>query len=183
MIAYWLHELGLIDSFEVREIAPGSSLYQACVRKSHGSPETLLTDVGFGVSQVLPVIVLLYYVPEGSIVLMEQPEIHLHPSVQSGLADVMLAVARRRRVQIIVESHSEHLLRRFQRRAAEGDISSSDIKLYFVSNSDGVAALNDLQLNEWGQIENWPEHFFGDEMGEVAAISKASLERRIDVSR
>ena len=183
MIAYWLHELGLIDSFEVREIAPASSLYQACVRKSRGSPETLLTDVGFGVSQVLPVIVLLYYVPEGSIVLMEQPEIHLHPSVQSGLADVMLAVARRRRVQIIVESHSEHLLRRFQRRAAEGNISSSDMKLYFVSNSDGAAVLNDLQLNEWGQIENWPEHFFGDEMGEVAAISKASLERRIDVSR
>ena len=69
-----------------------------------------MTDVGFGVSQVLPVLVLLYYVPEGSIVLMEQPEIHLHPSVQSDLADVMLEVAHDIvEVQIIVESHSEHL--------------------------------------------------------------------------
>jgi hypothetical protein len=51
-----------------------------------------------------------------------------------------------------------------------------------VSNNDGVAELNDLRLNEWGQIENWPEHFFGDEMGEIAAISKASLDRRIDLS-
>lgn len=182
MIAHWLQVLELIDSFEIREIAPGSNLYQACVRKSDGSPETMLTDVGFGVSQVLPVLVLLYYVPEGSIVLMEQPEIHLHPSVQSGLADVMLAVATHRRVQIIVESHSEHLLRRFQRRAAEGDIPTSDLQLYFVSNDHGVAKLNDLQLNEWGQIENWPEHFFGDEIGEISAISKASLKRRIDAS-
>ena len=180
LIAHWLRDMGLIKSFQIQEIAPGSSLYQACVKKNDGSPETMLTDVGFGVSQVLPVLVLLYYVPEGSIVLMEQPEIHLHPSVQSGLADVMLAVARRRRVQIIVESHSEHLLRRFQRRAAEGKASSSDLKLYFVSNQNGEAQLNDLKLNEWGQIENWPEHFFGDEMGEIAAIGKASLQRRID---
>ena len=180
MIAYRLREMALIDSFEIKEIAPGSSLYQARVQKNDGGPETMLTDVGFGVSQVLPVLVLLHYVPEGSIVLMEQPEIHLHPAVQSGLADVMLAVARHRRVQIIVESHSEHLLRRFQRRAAEGGVSSSDLRLYFVSNADGEAKLNDLRLNKWGQIENWPDHFFGDEMGEIAAIGKASLERQIN---
>ncbi len=180
VISRWLQRMGLIDSFKMQEVAPGSSLYQARVQKNRGGPETMLTDVGFGVSQVLPVLVLLYYVPRGSIVLMEQPEIHLHPSVQSDLADVMLAVAKRRRVQIVVESHSEHLLRRFQRRAAEGKVSSSDLKLYFVSNQNGEAQLNDLKLNRWGQIENWPEHFFGDEMGEIAAIGKASLQRRID---
>ena len=183
MIAYWLQELGLIHSFEIREIAQGSNLYHARVRANESSPETMLTDVGFGVSQVLPMLVLLYYVPEGSIVLMEQPEIHLHPSAQSGLADVMLAVARGRNIQVIVESHSEHLLRRFQRRAAEGETDSSDLKLYFVSNDDGVARLNDLALNEFGEIENWPDHFFGDEMGEIAAISEASLKRRIAASR
>ena len=143
----------------------------------------MLTDVGFGVSQVLPVLVLLYYVPEGSIVLMEQPEIHLHPSVQSRLADVMLAVAKHRQVQIIVESHSEHLLRRFQRRAAEQEVSSSDLKLYFVRTTRGAAELNDLRLNEWGEIENWPDNFFGDEIGEIAAISEAALDRRISAQK
>lgn len=182
MIAYWLRELGLIESFEIKEIARGSSLYHARVRVSKASPETMLTDVGFGVSQVLPVLVLLYYVPEGSIILMEQPEIHLHPSVQSGLADVMLTAANRRNLQIIVESHSEHLLRRFQRRAAEGEAKSSDLRLYFVSNNGGVARLNDLALNEFGEIENWPDRFFGDEMSEIAAISAASLKRRIDAT-
>ena len=176
MIAHWLRDLGLIDSFQIKEIGSGTNLYQACVRKDPNSPETMLTDVGFGASQVLPVLVLLYYVPEGSIVLMEQPEIHLHPSVQSGLADVMLAVAKHRQVQIIVESHSEHLLRRFQRRAAEQEVSSSDLKLYFVRTTRGAAELNDLRLNEWGEIENWPDNFFGDE---IAAISEAALDRRI----
>ena len=183
MIAYWLKRLDLIHSFEIREIAEGLNLYHARVRANQSSPETMLTDVGFGVSQVLPVLVLLYYVPEGSIILMEQPEIHLHPSVQSGLADVMLAVAGRRNIQIIVESHSEHLLRRFQRRAAEGKADSSDLKLYFVSNDSGVAKLSDLALNEFGEIENWPVQFFGDEVGEIAAISKASLTRRIEASQ
>ncbi len=183
MIAHWLRELGLIESFEIQEIAQGSSYYHARVRVNKSSPETMLTDVGFGVSQVLPVLVLLYYVPEGSIVLMEQPEIHLHPSVQSGLADVMLSVARRRNVQIVVESHSEHLLRRFQRRAAEGEAASSDIKLYFVGNDAGAARLSDLSLNEFGEIENWPDRFFGDDMGEIAAIAEASLKRRIDATK
>ena len=180
MIAYWLRELDLIDSFSIAEIAPGSNLYQARVRRDRFSPERMLTDVGFGVSQILPVLALLYYVPEHSIVLMEQPELHLHPSVQSGLADVMLAVARRRDVQIIVESHSEHMLRRFQRRVAEGrDASASDLKLYFVKSRSGRALCEDLQLNEWGEIENWPADFFGDEMGEIAAIAKESIRRRI----
>ena len=179
MIAYWLSKLGLIHEFRLEEIAEGSNLYQAMVKTASPGVTTTLTDVGFGVSQVLPAVVLLYHVPEGSTVLMEQPEIHLHPAVQSGLADVMLNVAKARNVQVIVESHSEHLMRRLQRRVAEEKATSEDVKLYFVSTDRGVAHVSDLDLNEWGEIKNWPENFFGDEMGEIAAISKASLSRRM----
>ena len=180
MIAYWLNELGLIHEFSLEEIAKGTNLYRAMVKAPTSSVPTALTDVGFGVSQVLPALVLLYYVPERSTVLLEQPEIHLHPAVQSGLADVMLSVAKTRDVQIIVESHSEHLMRRLQRRVAEEEASSEDVKLYFVSSERGVARASDLELNELGEIENWPEHFFGDEIGEIAAITKASLNRRME---
>ena len=180
MIAYWLSELGLIHEFSLEEIAEGTNLYQAMVRTGASSVTTALTDVGFGVSQVLPAIVLLYHVPEGSTVLMEQPEIHLHPAVQCGLADVMLNVAKARNVQVIVESHSEHLMRRLQRRVAEEEATSEDVKLYFVSMNRGVAQVFDLLLNEWGEIENWPDKFFGDEFGEIAAISTASLKRRME---
>ncbi len=180
MLAYWLRKLGLIHEFRVEEIAKGTNLYRATVKTFKSSPMIALTDVGFGVSQVLPALVLLYYVPEGSTVMMEQPEIHLHPSVQSGLADVILNISDVRNIQIIVESHSEHLLRRLQRRVAEQQASADDVRLYFVS-SDGVEAqASDLCLNEWGEIENWPNNFFGDEMSEIAAITKASLKRKIE---
>ncbi len=182
IIAHWLNDLKLITDFRLEEIAQGTSLYRAMVRTSPSSVQTALTDVGFGVSQVLPALVLLYYVPKGSTVLMEQPEIHLHPKVQSGLADVMLNVAAVRNVQIVVESHSEHLMRRLQRRVAEGSASPEDVKLYFVSSQGSQAHLSDLRLNEWGEIENWPESFFGDEMGEIAAITEASLKKKMERS-
>ena len=184
VIAYWLKKLKLVHEFRIEEISEGTNLYRAVVKTSKSGPQTALTDVGFGVSQVLPALVLLYYVPEGSTVLMEQPEIHLHPAVHSGLADAMLEVAEIRNVQIIVESHSEYLMRRLQRRVAEGKKSPEDIKLYFVStNRHGNAQASDLALNQWGEIENWPTNFFGDEMGEIADIAKASLRRKMENSR
>ena len=182
IIAHWLNKLELIRDFSLEEIAEGTNLYRAIVKTSPSGVPTALPDVGFGVSQVLPALVLLYYVPEGATVLMEQPEIHLHPAVQSGLADVMLNVATVRNVQIVVESHSEHLMRRLQRRVAEKRALSDDVKLYFVRSNHDTAELSDLRLNQWGEIENWPDKFFGDEMGEIAAISEASLGRKMESS-
>lgn len=192
IIAFWLRELKLIDDFSMAEIGPGSNLYQTRVTVNASKAPTNITDVGFGVSQVLPVLVLLHYVPEGSIVLLEQPEIHLHPAVQSRLADLFLCVAKHRRLQIVVESHSQHLLQRLQRRVAEQgvhvpgresypafDVSDDDVRLYFSSVSEGAGKLEDLRLNHWGQIENWPDGFFGDEMEEIAAINSATLRRKL----
>lgn len=179
VIAYWLKELGLIHDFFVEEIAQDTGLYRAYVKTTADSPAVFLTDVGFGVSQVLPALVLLYYVPENSIILMEQPEIHLHPSVQSGLADVILQVSKQRNLQVIVESHSEHLLNRFQRRIAEEKYPVEDLKLYFCESNNGESTLSDLKINEYGDILNWPENFFGNEMAEIAATRKAALKRKM----
>jgi predicted ATPase len=137
----------------------------------------LLTDVGFGVSQILPVLTLCYYVPEGSTILMEQPEIHLHPSVQAGLADVFIDAITTRHIQIIVESHSEHLLRRLQRRIAEEGLSSDDAALYFFEVAESRSGFVPLQLDRFGVIRNWPEGFFGDEYDELAAITRAKARR------
>ena len=178
-VAMRLKEMGLIHSFSVAEIAKGSNIYQAKVSVDKNSPKALLTDVGFGVSQVLPVIVLLNHVPERSTVILEQPEIHLHPEVQSGLADAIVGIAETRDLQVIVESHSEHLLRRLQRRVADETIPAELVKLYFVSQESGEARLKDIGLNEYGEIENWPEHFFGDEMEEIAETRKAAIERKM----
>ena len=178
-IAYWLKELGLIASFRVASIAPESNLYQVLVRQSEGGSEVALADVGFGVSQVLPVLTLLYYVPEGSTVLLEHPEIHLHPRVQSDLADVIIHASKTRRVQVLIESHSEHLLRRLQRRIAEEKLAKDDVALYFVTVREGRSVCETLDVDEYGNIRNWPPEFFGDEFGEIAAQQKAAAGRRI----
>ncbi len=191
-LARWLQKLGLIYDFRVERIAKGSDVYHVKVRHTSQSAEVLLTDVGFGVSQILPVLTLCLYVPEQSIVLLEQPEIHLHPSVQEGLADFFIEVAVNRRIQLIIESHSEHLLRRLQRRIAEGvfdEIQTAEgrdllaepkdmIKLYFCERKNGASELTPLELDIFGNIENWPKDFFGDQFGEMAAMQKAILKKK-----
>lgn len=177
-VGNWLKDLGLVHSFEVRPVAADSKLYEVMVRRSEHSAPVLITDVGFGVSQILPVLTLCYYAPEGATLIFEQPEIHLHPSVQAGLADVFIHAAKVRGVQIILESHSEHLLRRLQRRIAEEQIASDDTALYFSHMADGRSEITPLELDLFGSIKNWPKDFFGDEFGEVAATQQAILKRK-----
>jgi len=181
MLAYRLKNMGLIHDFSVERIAESSNLYEVRVQKNPGSAKVLVTDVGFGVSQVLPVLVLCYYVPEGSTIFFEQPEIHLHPSVQSHLADVFIDVALNRKVQIIVESHSEHLLNRMQLRIAEDVISPDDISLYFCEMRSGnTSRIEKLRTNLFGDIENWPKDFFGDRFEEAAKRKEVALRRKLE---
>lgn len=172
-VAAWLKELDLVEEFDVEQIAEGLDIYRVMVRRHEGSSRVSLADVGFGVSQVLPVLVLLAYVPEGSTVVLEQPELHLHPAVQAGLADIILEVSKVRRVQVIVESHSEHLLRRLQRRVAERAIAADDIALFSCEYKHGNSRLTRLDLDHLGQIRNWPTGFFGDLLGDSVAMVKA----------
>ena len=177
-IASWLKDLGLIHDFRVVPLAEGSPVFEVRVRKSARASEVLITDVGFGVSQILPVLVLCFYVPEGSTIILEQPEIHLHPAIQSGLADVLIDAWKTRKVQILLESHSEHLLRRLQRRIAEETISEEDVGLFFCSAGGRSSDIVPLELDPYGNIANWPRDFFRDQLGEIAAMSDAALRRR-----
>lgn len=177
-VAWWLRELGLVHSFRVAPVSKDSNIYRVWVKKASSSAEVLIPDVGFGVSQILPALVLCYYVPEHSTIIMEQPEIHLHPSVQAGLADVFIDAVERRKVQILFESHSEHLLRRFQRRVAEKKLDGRDVAFYFCEMGANHSTLSPLQLDLLGNITNWPKDFFGDQFGEMAAMTQAAMARK-----
>jgi predicted ATPase len=183
-VASWLKDLGVIHSFVVKPVAEGRKEYEVLVKTHAKAPEVKITDVGFGVSQVLPVLVQAFYCPPNSTVWMEQPEIHLHPQVQAELADVFISAIRAREngnarnVQLIVESHSEHFLNRLQRRIAEGDITPDDVAIYFCKRGGSSTELEPLELNLYGDIENWPENFFGDEMADLTARTVAAMKRQ-----
>lgn len=181
-IANWLVDLGIIQQFRVKPVAKGRKEYEVLVKTSADSPEVKLTDVGFGVSQVLPALVQSFYCPAGSTLWMEQPEIHLHPMAQSNLADAMISAVQSyengqpRGIQLIIETHSEHFLTRLQRRVAERAIRPEDIAVYFAKNKKNGAELEELKLDNSGEILNWPENFFGDEMGDIVARTLAALQ-------
>ena len=179
-IAGWLKDLGVIDSFAIKPVAAGRKEYEVLVRTHPGTAEVKLTDVGFGISQVLPALVQAFYAPPGSIVWMEQPEIHLHPLAQANLADAFISAVQAgeggqpRHTQLIVESHSEHFLSRLQRRVAERVIRAEDVAIYYVKRRSAAAELEPLLVDMFGEISNWPDNFFGDEMGDIAARTRAA---------
>ena len=177
-IPKWLQKLELIHSYDVQPVSDTGGDYELLVKQYKDGPEVPLTDVGFGVSQVLPVLILCYYAPKGSILILEQPEAHLHPKVQSELADVLIDVVKNRNVQIILESHSAHLLHRLQRRIAEEQMSADDTALYFCQINDGTSEIEQLDVDEYGNIRNWPQNFFGDDLGDLVEKTKAEMQRR-----
>ncbi len=187
IIAESLKRLGLIEAFKVKSL---SENYYEVKLKTRGSRDWVdLPDVGFGISQVLPVLVQSYYAPPGSIIIMEQPEIHLHPRAQSALADVMIDAInskennKDRNIQLIIETHSEHFLRRLQRRIAEEKISREKVSAYFANITHTPAKLEPLQIDLFGNITNWPANFFGDEMADITAQAKAAMEKKLQLKK
>lgn len=183
-IAQWLKDLGIIDSFSVKPVAKGRKEYEVLVKTHAAAREVKISDVGFGVSQFLPALVQAFYCAPHSTIWMEQPEIHLHPQVQAELADVFISAihahenGKERQVQLIVESHSEHFLNRLQRRVAEGSVNAEDVAVYFCRRSGATTELEPLRLNSFGEIENWPDNFFGDEMADIAGRTLAAMQRK-----
>lgn len=118
-----------------------------------------IADVGFGVSQVLPVLVALLLAKPGQLVYLEQPEIHLHPRAQEALASV-LAEAAHRGVRVVAETHSSLLLLAIQTLVAKGELSSKEVKLHwFRRDARGATKVDSADLDELGAYGDWPEDF------------------------
>ena len=118
-----------------------------------------IADVGFGVSQVLPVLVALIAAEPGRLVYLEQPELHLHPRAQVALAQV-LADAAKRGVRVVAETHSSLLLLGVQTLVAEGDLPPELVKLHwFTRREDGVTEVDSVDLDEAGTYGDWSLDF------------------------
>lgn len=119
-----------------------------------------IADVGFGVSQTLPVIVALLTAAPEQIVYIEQPEIHLHPKAQYKMAE-LLADAANLGVKVVIETHSSLLLRGVQTLVTQGQLAPERVKLHwFTRDNNGATVVDRAKLDENGAFgEEWPEDF------------------------
>ena len=144
--------------------------------------QVTLADVGYGINQILPVIIEGVASQESSILCVEQPEIHLHPRLQANIADLMIdtiADEPGKRKQWIVETHSELLIRRIRTRIAQGDIAPSDVSVLYVDPDDEDcegSAIKQLRLDENGYwLDEWPHGFFDDGYKQSKLARRARL--------
>ena len=136
--------------------------------KSKGSSVSVgFQDVGYGLSQLVPVLASAF--SGGRIVAIEQPELHLHPRLQGGIADVLIAAHKLYGSQFIVESHSEGLMLRIQRRIREGAIDPTDVGVLYVHPEDsGFSSIFEIGLEDDGFFDReWPQGFFEDRFSDI----------------
>lgn len=170
----WLKTLEIADGLQVRALG-NSARYELLVK--HRDAVVNLKDVGVGVSQVIPVVVAALFAKPGHIVIVEEPESHLHPLAQAKLAELLAKISAERGVQFIVETHSEHLFRRLQTLIARQDVQPEQAALYFVERDGQAAKLRELKLNDLGRVANWPDKFFGDSLGETREQTALAIQR------
>ena len=158
-----LQILGLTWKVDARQIDDTQVEVRVGRLKNQGNSKSTdmvsIADVGFGLSQILPVIVALLVAEPEQLVYLEQPEIHLHPRAQANLAQLLVDAANRG-VRVVVETHSELLIRRVQSLVAEDKITAEKVKLHWFKQDDnGFTNITTASLDETGAFGDWPEDF------------------------
>jgi predicted ATPase len=179
-VNHWLVEFGLAESIETL-YRPRLGLEPQIQLAGVDRPLDM-TAVGVGVSQLLPVLVMGLHSDPGSVLLVEQPELHLHPAMQQKLGDFLLACVRSGR-QVIVETHSDHLVTRLRRRIAEDeeDRTVDLVGLVFTERLDGRTEFRRLEPNRYGGLDDWPKGFFDQGTTDSQRLLRAGMrKKRID---
>lgn len=171
----WVTNLGMVA--DIRVDSRGLDIEV----KPHGLDSFFpLSSVGIGVSQLLPVLVQCLLAESGSVLLLEQPELHLHPALQQRLTDFFIAMVRSGR-QVIVETHSEYMVSRLRRRIAEDphDEILGMYKLVFAERDreTGLSSYREVELSPLGAIEEWPAGFFDQAAEEERAIIMSGVKK------
>jgi len=137
------------------------------------SPPVLVSSraVGYGVGQLLPIVVQSLLTRDG-LILVEQPEVHLHPRLQAAVGDLFVDTMVSGRAQLLVETHSEHLVLRLLRRVREGRLPAEDLAVLYVDlDEEGAAFVRRLEVDAAGElVDGWPGGFFDDRLGEVLGL-------------
>lgn len=173
----WLVYLGVANEMSTND--KGKMGHELKITTDIQNMEQDLTHVGVGVSQILPILVMCFLAGKGDSIILEQPELHLHPKVQTRLADFFVSINALGK-QCILETHSEYLINRLRYLVAITDDEkiAQDTMIYFVEKEEGHSIYRDITINKYGVIEDWPKGFF-DESDDIANKTlRAGMEKR-----
>lgn len=157
----------------VKIITSGGDLYQV---KMHGNAAT---NVGFGITYALPILVSGLTVPEGGLLIVENPEAHLHAKAQSNMGYFLARMAAAG-VRVIIETHSEHIVNGIRRMIVEGktEMSHEDMTIYFFQNYNGEKDIMEITMDEFGNLSDFPEDFFDQIRQDTLAIIRTNRDRK-----
>ena len=173
----WLVYLGVANKMSTND--KGKMGHELKITTDIKEMEQDLTHVGVGVSQILPILVMCFLAGKGDSIILEQPELHLHPKVQTRLADFFVSMNALGK-QCILETHSEYLINRLRYLVAKtnDDAIAKETMIYFVEKEDGHSIYRSITINRYGVIDDWPKGFF-DEGEDIATMTmRASMEKR-----
>lgn len=173
----WVSYLGVANGVKT-EMAGQSGVSWRIVHME-GRKALPLTAVGVGVSQILPILVMGLLAPVNTLLLIEQPELHLHPSVQARLGDFFMSLAKCGK-QCLIETHSENLVSQLRYHIVQaGGQKNSDCLIYFVDqDQQGATRFNPIEISPKGNILNWPDGFFDETMLQEDRIVAAERKKR-----
>lgn len=179
-VNYWLCNIFDLAKSIKSERTKANNRIHALKVTSKAGHTVPITNVGFGVSQIFPVIVEGLRSKSGTLIILEQPEIHLHPKVQSLLLDFVVATAKKRGLKFLIETHSDHLINRLRRRIAEDKTSKlvNDISLSFTFDDGDCSKTEKLDLSDLGMLNHWPKGFFDQYDDDTRAIVRAQAQKR-----
>jgi predicted ATPase len=134
--------------------------------------------MGFGVSYSLPVVVAALRAPRGGILIVENPEAHLHPAGQSGIGE-LLAVAAGDGVQVLVETHSDHVINGIRRAVVDrvARLATREVAIHFVRDDPSGEPVTTIALDETGTLSAWPAGFFDQIERDLAQIARRKTRR------
>ncbi|WP_135733608.1 AAA family ATPase, partial [Klebsiella pneumoniae] len=163
-------------SVEVEKV--NDIIHKICVLQE--SVKLELTDVGFGISQVLPILVQAYLSPPRSITIIEQPEIHLHPKMQAWLTDALIHIAMNNDKIFIIETHSDSLVRRLRLRIVDEDseLTENHVAIYYLerNRTGNKTDVKEIKIAPDGDI-SWPSEFMDVEINDTLMIQKKKIEK------
>lgn len=135
-----------------------------------------LVDVGHGMSQVLPLIVRSFFKKEvpNAIMIVEQPELHLHPAAHAELAEQFVNIINEEKSSWIIETHSEVFILRIRRLVAEKKLPANNVIIYQIDDEERPGSkLKRILLDENGEVSDWPKGVFSEDYEEIVALRKA----------